>query len=397
MKQIITWYGHYDLLIYMAVILISLSYQGGARMKKILYPASCLIVVSLICSCNKKKVDEYAMITFMMGDVKKNNAEALIGELITQDDVINTGVDSFCDIRIGESVIRIKSMTNLKISGLLRSGDAENTELDLTGGKLLCKPKKLLKSESFIVKTPTAVAAVRGTQFTVEADKLNTTRIKVFKGEVKVVKRVKQLESEIDKVIDYAPVIEQEEKIVITAEEARDAEKVVDRVLREETGRSGDNSGAVMDRVIEKTRKDVVVKKDKIEKFRAEDFTRENSEIIEVERKSREDIRRISIAVKQEKTAPVPEGRLIVTRYDVYFIKEGRVAWDGKVMSEPVRRGDRFFIAAGKYVFCAMSDGPVVWKKELENDGKLELKNGMVLVQSRGRTISIDEATGEVR
>ena len=85
--------------------------------------------------------------------------------------------------------------TKVVLATLIRQGGIESTTVDLDSGKMLCKPKKLIKSESFMVKTPTAVAGVRGTQFTVEADTNGTSRIKVFEGSVKVAKRVKELEA----------------------------------------------------------------------------------------------------------------------------------------------------------------------------------------------------------
>lgn len=361
---------------------------------KVFWPILLLLFVAMQ-GCGKQEVEEHAIISFIIGDVKKNSAEAAIGDVIKESDVIATGANSFCDIRIGDSVIRIKALSSVTISTLFKNGDIENTALGLNTGKILCKPKKLLKSESFIVKTPTAVAGVRGTQFTVETDKKQTTRIKVFSGEVKVVKRVKQLDSSIDKVLENAPVVEEEEKVIITQEDARDAEKAVETALREETGKDETSSDRVLDNVIARTKDDVGVKDDRIEKFKAEEFTGENREIIEVEKKTREDVKRISAVVRQEKTSPVPEGRLLITRFDVYFIKDGKVMWEGRVIGEPAQKGDRLFIAAGEYVFCAMSDGPVIWKKAIRNDGKIELKNDRVIIRSDGKSISLDESTGE--
>ena len=92
------------------------------------------------------------------------------GDVLKENDIITTGIMSSCDIRIGDSIIRIKEKSKVLISQLLKNGNVENITLGLDIGKMLCKPKKLIKSESFLVKTPTAVAGVRGTQFSVEAD-----------------------------------------------------------------------------------------------------------------------------------------------------------------------------------------------------------------------------------
>ena len=141
-------------------------------------------------SCSKQKVDEYASIVFSIGEVKRNGQLANIGDILNQNDIIETGSMSSCDIKIGDSMIRIKENSKAILAQLLRKDGLENTTLGLDVGKMICKPKKLLKNESFLVKTPTAVAGVRGTNFSVEADANKTTRIKVFDGKVAVVKRV---------------------------------------------------------------------------------------------------------------------------------------------------------------------------------------------------------------
>jgi len=362
-------------------------------MKKYICALSVIMAGVLIGGCSQKEVDEYAMIVFMIGDVKKNSVEVQIGDLIKENDAIITAENSFCDIKIGESIIRIKSLSNVKISTLFKSGDIENTTLGLDAGKMLCKPKKLLKDENFFVKTPTAVAGVRGTQFTVETDKELTTRIKVFSGEVKVAKRVKQLESSMEKVLSYAPVVQKEEKIVITAGEVKEAEKVVEASLKKETA-GATPSDQIIDKVISDTKSDVVIQNSDIEKFDAKDFAKENKEIIEVVMKSKEDLSRIGHILRQQREKPVPEGRLLVTRYDIYFIKDGKILWDGKVVSEPVKFQDKLYIASGEYVFCAQNDGPVLWRAKVENDGKIEVVGGKVRVLSKGKKVTLDSVTG---
>ena len=97
-------------------------------------------------SCSKQKImdREYAMITFLIGDVAKNGKSAEIGDLIDEDDIIRTSVGSFCDVKIGSSVIRIKQKSKVIISQLVNLKNLEKTEVGLSVGKMLCKPKKLL-------------------------------------------------------------------------------------------------------------------------------------------------------------------------------------------------------------------------------------------------------------
>lgn len=354
-----------------------------------------IIIAAIAAGCGRETAEEHATISFMIGDVKINSVEAQIGDIIKQNDDIITADNSFCDIRIGESIIRIKSLTSVKISTLVKSGNIEDTEIGLNSGKLLCKPKKLLKEENFLVKTPTAVAGVRGTQFTVEADKLKTTRIKVFQGEVKVARRIKQFESSVEKVMELAPTLEKEEKVVITAEEVKGAEKIVENRIKDATGAAALPEDNVIEQVIQKSETQIGVGARSIEKFNPGDFTKDNKEIIEIEQKPKEDIVRITRVIKQEREQPVPEGRLLITRYDIYYIRDGKIRWDGKVVNDAVNSNGRLYIASGEYVFCADPEGTVIWRADIQNNGKLIIEGSKVTVKTAGKDVKLNADTGK--
>ena len=345
-------------------------------------------ILIVVLGCSKDQIDEYAVISFMIGDVKKNNATVEIGDVIKEKDIIITGSDSFCDVKIGGSIIRIKAKSKVIISSLLRTNNVEKTSLGLDIGKMLCKPKKLLKSESFIVKTPTAVAGVRGTKFIVEADKFKTTRIKVFSGKLKIVKRVKQFEGSIENILKAAPVVADERKVVITAKEVARVEKAADKLLKN----GGEKELAA---VLSKIKADVVISKNAIKKFDVKDFAKENKEIIAVKIKPVEVIRKIIKVIKQEKEMPKPDGRLLVTRYEIYFIKNGKVLWEGALIENPIRKEGKIYIASGDYVFCASTDGPVLWRKNIKNAGKLKISKDSLTVFSKDKTRKLDLETGE--
>ena len=349
-------------------------------------------IIALAFSCTKEQVDEYAMITFIIGDVTKNSQPASIGELIKENDNLVTGGDSFCDVKIGSSIIRIKQRSKVIIANLINKENNESTYLGLDVGKMLCKPKKLLKSEKFIVKTPTAVAGVRGTQFTVETDKARTTRIKVFDGKVKVARRIKKFDNNIDEVLEVAPILEEKEKVVITAKDVVKAEKAVEKIMDIESKKGAEvNIGSI----IEQTKNAVSVNNRQSEKFAISDFTHENKELIAVKEKPKEVIKKIRKVIHEEKQEPKPDGRLLITRYEIYFIKNGKVLWEGKVVTSPVHLGDKVYIASGKYVFCASSDGPVLWRKNIDNDGTFELRDNRFIVYSKGKEIALDTDTGQ--
>jgi outer membrane protein assembly factor BamB len=340
----------------------------------------------------KENEDEYAMLTFLLGGVTNNNVPAEIGDIVKESDTIVTAPDSFCDIRMGGSIIRIKENSKVIFSSLLRKENGESITLGMSEGKMLCKPKKLLKSESFTVKTPTAIAAVRGTQFTIETDKDQTTSVKVFSGKVKVAKRLKQFEGSSDRVIDGAPVINEQEKIVITKDDVDKTEKRVDDIIKKETAK---NDATVMDTIIAMSEKEIAVNKNNIVKFALNDFDNENKEIRQIRQRPVRVIRKMATIIKEEKEAPKPDGRLMITRYEVYFIKNGKVLWEGKVIQEPVRKDGKVYIASGNRVFCASSEGPVIWRKNIDNDGKLEIMNNELVLYSQGKAQKLNPETGE--
>jgi hypothetical protein len=351
-----------------------------------------IAVLGLSYGCTRQHVDEYSMITFMIGDVKKNNVTVQIGDIIKEKDIIQTGTDSFCDIKIGDSLIRVKQKTKVILSALIRQGGLDNTTIDLDSGKMLCKPKKLLKSETFFVKTPTAVAGVRGTQFIVEADTNGTSRIKVFDGQVKVARRVKELDKNIEKILSLAPDVNKQEKVIITKADVVKTEKIVSKIMKAESAKGED---AAVNAVIKKAGKDLVVGKKNIEKFAVRDFEKDSKEIIDVKEKPAEVIKEISRVIKEEKEEPKPNGRLLITRFEVYFIKNGTVEWEGKVVEEPIKQGDKLYIASGEYVFCASVDGPVIWRKQIVNEGRLQVRESMLIVSAEGQEMKLDLKTGE--
>lgn len=348
-----------------------------------------LLMINIQCA---QKGEDFATVIFFVGDVKINGAVAEIGNIVKENDTIITGTMSSCDIKIGESIVRIKAKSKLLVSQLTRTESAENVALGLDVGKMLCKPKKLIKSDSFVVRTPTAVAAVRGTQFTVEADRKKTTRIKVYNGKVKVARRVKQLEEKIDTILDEAPPLGEKEKVVITEKEVRSVEKKIDKALAKESVKDLE---VAVTRIVDQVKDDVIVTRKSIDTFKVEDFTKENRELIAIQEKPSELMRKIARVVKLEKEKPKPDGRLLVTRYEVYFIKNGRVVWDGVVINPPVKEEGKLYIASGNYVFCASVDGPVLWRKRIENNGKLVLRGESLLVYSKGRVAKLDKETGE--
>lgn len=134
-----------------------------------------MIAIALISGCATKKADTAASdtrLTCVVGSVAVTNAagtsrEAAPGMSLFSGDTIVTQDASFAVIQTGDTgIVRVEQKTRLEITALAAQ---TSTDLVLKEGKVITKVSKLGKSQQFTIKTPTLVAAVRGTEFAVES------------------------------------------------------------------------------------------------------------------------------------------------------------------------------------------------------------------------------------
>lgn len=140
-----------------------------------------LLVYSIIIfvGCGKReapvaeKIDPFFFkIQFLLGDVKISDAAgdrtAVPGDQLKINDVITTGKKAAADLVFGTSgVIRVNQNSRVTIASIADKAGSE-TVMDMDNGRLFLTLSKL-EGTKFNVKTPTAVASVRGTSFTVAA------------------------------------------------------------------------------------------------------------------------------------------------------------------------------------------------------------------------------------
>jgi hypothetical protein len=102
-------------------------------------------------------------------------------------DLVNTQANARARIALDDgSVLNVGSDTSLKV--VKHDAGAQQTELELTYGKLRTQAQKIAKPDGkFEVRTPAGVAGVVGTDFFVEyATDTNTMNVIAFEGLVKV-------------------------------------------------------------------------------------------------------------------------------------------------------------------------------------------------------------------
>ncbi|HOP63508.1 MAG TPA: FecR domain-containing protein [Spirochaetota bacterium] len=154
-----------------------------------------LFSVFIVFSCGKKdsplseSEGEFDFkIQFVLGDVKiaaaSGEKAAVQGDIVAVSDVITTGKKSVADLIYGKSgVIRINENSRVTVTSIAAKTGSD-TVMDMNNGKVFLTLTKL-KGTGFKVKTPTAVASVRGTSFTVTSNKRGA-KLAVVKGTVAV-------------------------------------------------------------------------------------------------------------------------------------------------------------------------------------------------------------------
>ncbi|HOJ50281.1 MAG TPA: FecR domain-containing protein, partial [Spirochaetota bacterium] len=122
-------------------------------MKKFLF--SLFFILSINVFANEVKI------LFVIGDVKyyvDNNVFIVkTGDLIPLNAVVETGNKSVAIIGSDEFSIKLSSNTRVSVLSLL-----PNINVDFSNGKIWVKVNKLLSGNTFMVKTPTSNAGVRG-------------------------------------------------------------------------------------------------------------------------------------------------------------------------------------------------------------------------------------------
>jgi len=109
----------------------------------------------------------YCEVMSVEGTVTLSNATASgqavsEGDLLSVDDVVSTGSSSYTDLaydRDWNNVTRVEENSSIRIRSLYP------TVVELTEGGVFAKLKSLPRESSFDVRTPTAIASVRGTEY----------------------------------------------------------------------------------------------------------------------------------------------------------------------------------------------------------------------------------------
>lgn len=134
---------------------------------------TCIIFISMI-SAFSSVYGENAKVTYVKGKVEllvnENWKPVKVGDEIKTSDTISTGFQSEAKIEYGGSVMSLGAVTRITLEKLSTSASKDDVSLYLKTGAVRSKVTHPQNHRvSYTVKTPVAVASVRGTDFTVTA------------------------------------------------------------------------------------------------------------------------------------------------------------------------------------------------------------------------------------
>lgn len=116
---------------------------------------------------------------------------------------------------------------------------------------------------------------------------------------------------------------------------------------------------------------------------------------------SRINKKEVSAAAGGSNTEPLPSyqvekgGRLFITGAEVYYVRDGKIAWQSSPAKKYQKLNSRYYVATGDYVFCALANGRVIWKTGLVNSGSCEIRDGALYVLTGQGEKKLNFKTGE--
>jgi outer membrane protein assembly factor BamB/ferric-dicitrate binding protein FerR (iron transport regulator) len=155
-----------------------------------------------------EELSEEGVVTFLSGKVSVSRSQDWepldVEDLVGMDDRVRTGSDSFCEIQFADfGIIRVQDNSEILVRNVYLKEGESKVDVKLDNGNLLCKVSKLGKGEQFEVRTNTALAGVRGTEFVVREESGKATVVAVNEGRVSVVPsgivdRIEALKGELE-------------------------------------------------------------------------------------------------------------------------------------------------------------------------------------------------------
>jgi hypothetical protein len=202
-------------------------------MRKLIISTAVAALVAVGCGEKKEQASlDSAKFTYVKGDVLVSGKPATLGQTVIKDATIEVKNNSMAVLQFASAAsITLKANTVLSIANLSKNDAGKPViELSQSSGSSF---SKIAKGQSdFSIKTPTAVAGVRGTSFELEVGNGKTTRIKLLEGKVAVAKAEpndtpEKIKAELEKatVVEAGQKVEVDNKAVSKPVEITEADK----------------------------------------------------------------------------------------------------------------------------------------------------------------------------
>ncbi|MFO1479745.1 MAG: FecR domain-containing protein [Turneriella sp.] len=202
-------------------------------MRNLIISTAVVALVAIGCGEKKEQASlDSAKFTYVKGDVLVSGKPATLGQTVSKDATIEVKNNSMAVLQFSSAAsITLKANSVLSIANLAKNDAGKPViELSQSNGSSF---SKIAKGQSdFSIKTPTAVAGVRGTSFELEVGNGKTTKIKLLEGKVAVAKveandTPEEVKAELEKatVVEAGQKVEVDNKAVSKPVEITEAEK----------------------------------------------------------------------------------------------------------------------------------------------------------------------------
>lgn len=331
----------------------------------------------------EKKVDTAAVsanskltgiVLFAVGDVKSAGKKLKSGDIISENEVIQTGKKSTCDLQLKESeagiVVRMKSESTFELKTKVVKDQVTPSPVIKAGNVLVNVSGKLKTNENFQIVTPTTVAGVRGTKFEVNVKEDGSTTISVSEGAVATKMRLAEIENlptEVQQksklVISVNEMLENEERILEAGQKIQIKKEDTDSVIKN-TGlsdgmkqinlevKNDSEMISILDNKIQENKQgnlstSMLNSELKVEKIAAKELQiklKEFSELIAIEKQKLESQDSATLAIKelQEKNQEILSKRIeeiTGKKFETLILKSGK-----KVRGSVFQEGDTYYV-----------------------------------------------------
>lgn len=167
-----------------------------------------LFAALLTCKPTDVPVTVSAIVLFKVGSASAAGKDIQSGDILRKGTVITTGAQSLLDLQIREakSTITLRIQPDSTFVLEARAGkDGQVISPILQSGSMLSRVERLSGSEAYEVRTPSAIAAVRGTKFEAQVAADGSARVTVHEGKVAARPRAAAVENLPPALVEKTP------------------------------------------------------------------------------------------------------------------------------------------------------------------------------------------------